>query len=63
MVAGNGNDTIQITATDFVSIDGGAGFDTLVLANGIDLDYNAVGVGTLSNSSASTSARAIRVAC
>ncbi|HCK5022219.1 TPA: Ig-like domain repeat protein, partial [Pseudomonas aeruginosa] len=49
VVAGNGNDTIQITATDFVSIDGGAGFDTLVLANGIDLDYNAVGVGTLSN--------------
>ena len=49
VVAGNGNDTIQITATDFVSIDGGAGFDTLVLTNGIDLDYNAVGVGTLSN--------------
>ncbi|HCT4757968.1 TPA: Ig-like domain repeat protein, partial [Pseudomonas aeruginosa] len=49
VVAGNGNDTIQITATDFVSIDGGAGLDTLVLANGIDLDYNAVGVGTLSN--------------
>ncbi|MFU5587574.1 Ig-like domain-containing protein [Pseudomonas aeruginosa] len=49
VAAGNGNDTIQITATDFVSIDGGAGFDTLVLANGIDLDYNAVGVGTLSN--------------
>ncbi|HID9842808.1 TPA: Ig-like domain-containing protein [Pseudomonas aeruginosa] len=49
VVAGNGNDTIQITATDFVSIDGGAGFDTLVLANGIDLDYNAVGVGTLTN--------------
>ncbi|HFH3493473.1 TPA: Ig-like domain-containing protein, partial [Pseudomonas aeruginosa] len=49
VVTGNGNDTIQITATDFVSIDGGAGFDTLVLANGIDLDYNAVGVGTLSN--------------
>lgn len=24
-------------------------FDTLVLANGIDLDYNAVGIGTLSN--------------
>ncbi|MCY1209650.1 Bacterial Ig domain protein [compost metagenome] len=49
VVAGNGNDTLQITAADFVSIDGGAGFDTLVLANGIDLDYNAVGVGTLSN--------------
>ncbi|QBF26811.1 BapA prefix-like domain-containing protein [Pseudomonas tructae] len=49
VAAGNGNDTIQITATNFVSIDGGAGFDTLLLANGIDLDYNAVGVGTLSN--------------
>ncbi|WP_367393694.1 Ig-like domain-containing protein [Pseudomonas sp. X4] len=49
VVAGNGNDAIQITATNFVSIDGGAGFDTLVLADGIDLDYNAVGVGTLSN--------------
>ncbi|MCL7714725.1 BapA prefix-like domain-containing protein [Stenotrophomonas sp. CPCC 101365] len=49
VVAGSGNDTIQITAIDFVSIDGGAGFDTLLLANGIDLDYSAVGVGTLSN--------------
>ncbi|WP_409266446.1 Ig-like domain-containing protein [Pseudomonas sp. KCJK8521] len=49
VVAGDGNDAIQITATDFTSIDGGAGFDTLILADGIDLDYNAVGVGTLSN--------------
>ncbi|MFI7837483.1 Ig-like domain-containing protein, partial [Pseudomonas asiatica] len=49
VVAGNGNDAIQITATDFISIDGGGGFDTLILADGIDLDYNAVGVGTLSN--------------
>lgn len=49
VVTGNGNDTIQITATNFVSIDGGAGFDTLLLANGIDLDYNAVGVGMVSN--------------
>ncbi|XFC39384.1 Ig-like domain-containing protein [Stenotrophomonas indicatrix] len=49
VVAGTGNDTVQITATNFVSIDGGDGFDTLLLANGIDLDYNAVGVGTLSN--------------
>ncbi|MND38125.1 Cna protein B-type domain protein [compost metagenome] len=49
VVAGNGNDAIQITATDFTSIDGGAGFDTLILADGIDLDYNAVGVGMLSN--------------
>ncbi|SDQ70271.1 hypothetical protein SAMN05216487_3380 [Pseudomonas sp. UC 17F4] len=49
VVAGDGNDTIQITATNFVSIDGGAGFDTLLFANGIDLDYNSVGAGTLSN--------------
>ena len=49
VVAGNGDDAIQITATNFVSIDGGAGFDTLILANGIDLDYNSAGVGTLSN--------------
>ncbi|MFK0342292.1 Ig-like domain-containing protein [Pseudomonas asiatica] len=49
VVAGDGNDAIQITATNFTSIDGGAGFDTLILADGIDLDYNAVGVGTLSN--------------
>jgi len=49
VVAGNGNDAIQITAVNFTSIDGGAGFDTLILADGIDLDYNAVGVGTLSN--------------
>jgi hypothetical protein len=47
--AGNGNDTIQITATNFANIDGGAGFDTLLLANGIDLNYNAAGVGVLTN--------------
>ncbi|MDV0439043.1 Ig-like domain-containing protein [Xanthomonas sacchari] len=47
--AGNGDDTIQITGNTFVSIDGGAGFDTLLFANGIDLDYNAAGIGTLSN--------------
>ncbi|MCU1715768.1 Ig-like domain-containing protein, partial [Pseudomonas sp. 5P_3.1_Bac2] len=47
--AGDGNDTIQLTAVNFTSVDGGAGFDTLLLANGIDLDYNAIGVGTLSN--------------
>ncbi|KMM77319.1 hypothetical protein ACP93_00205 [Xanthomonas sp. NCPPB 1128] len=49
VLAGNGDDTIQITATNFASIDGGAGFDTVLFANGIDLDYNAAGVGTLSN--------------
>ncbi|MBB6366353.1 hypothetical protein FHR56_001466 [Xanthomonas sacchari] len=49
VLAGNGDDTIQITGNTFVSIDGGAGFDTLLFANGIDLDYNAAGIGTLSN--------------
>lgn len=34
---------------DFVSIDGGVGFDILVLVNGIDFDYNVVGVGMFSN--------------
>jgi hypothetical protein len=47
--ASNADDTIEITAPDFATIDGGAGFDTLLLSNGINLDYNAVGVGTLTN--------------
>ncbi|WXL27138.1 Ig-like domain-containing protein [Ectopseudomonas mendocina] len=47
--AGAGNDTIEVTSANFTSIDGGAGFDTLLLAGGINLDYNAVGVGTLAN--------------
>ncbi|KRW62444.1 Ig-like domain-containing protein [Pseudomonas sp. TTU2014-080ASC] len=47
--AGDGNDTIEVTSANFTSIDGGAGFDTLLLAGGINLDYNAVGVGTLAN--------------
>lgn len=47
--ASNADDTIQITAPNFATIDGGAGFDTLLLANGIDLDYNAPSVGTLTN--------------
>ncbi|HUD30853.1 MAG TPA: Ig-like domain-containing protein [Novosphingobium sp.] len=49
VAAGDGNDTVQITAHDFVTIDGGAGFDTLLLANEIDIDYNGPGVGTLTN--------------
>jgi T1SS-143 domain-containing protein len=36
--AGNGNDVIVISGTGFVSIDGGAGTDTLTLLGGIDLD-------------------------
>lgn len=47
--AGNADDTIQVTAPDFVTINGGTGFDTVLLANGIDIDYNAPGVGTLTN--------------
>jgi hypothetical protein len=48
VATGPQNDTIQLTATDFSSVDGGAGIDTVLLSNGIDLDYG-VGVGTLAN--------------
>jgi hypothetical protein len=47
--AGDGNDLIQLTAANFGSVDGGTGFDTLLLANGIDIDYGAAGIGTLTN--------------
>jgi len=47
--AGAGNDLIEVNASDFVAIDGGDGFDILLLTDGIDLDYNAAGVGTLAN--------------
>ncbi|MRT56706.1 hypothetical protein GJV11_11335, partial [Enterobacteriaceae bacterium RIT693] len=47
--AGDGNDTIEIVQTNFTSIDGGTGFDTLLLADGINLDYNSPGTGTLAN--------------
>uniref|UniRef100_UPI003D6F7C52 Ig-like domain-containing protein n=1 Tax=Enterobacter bugandensis TaxID=881260 RepID=UPI003D6F7C52 len=47
--AGDGNDTIEIEQINFTSIDGGAGFDTLLLADGINLDYNSTGTGTLTN--------------
>ncbi|WP_404477381.1 Ig-like domain-containing protein [Novosphingobium sp. BL-52-GroH] len=45
VAAGPGHDTVQLTATNFSNADGGTGFDTVLLANGIDLDYG-VGVGT-----------------
>jgi hypothetical protein len=48
VAAGPQTDTTQLTATDFSSVDGGAGIDTVLLSNGIDLDYGA-GVGTLAN--------------
>ena len=47
--AGAGNDTIQIRATNFGSVDGGAGFDTVVFDGGIDINYGAAGIGTFSN--------------
>lgn len=47
--AGAGNDTIQIKATNFASVDGGAGFDTVVFDGGIDINYGAAGTGTFSN--------------
>jgi len=46
---GDGNDTIQIISPNFVHVDGGAGFDTVLLANGTDIDYGAIGVGTFAN--------------
>jgi hypothetical protein len=49
VLAGSGDDTVELTATNFVSVGGGAGFDTILLAEGIDLDYNAPGVGTFTN--------------
>lgn len=47
--AGAGNDTIQIRTTNFGSVDGGADFDTVVFDGGIDINYGAAGIGTLSN--------------
>ncbi len=48
--AGDGNDVIGIDAINFTRIDGGTGFDTLLLSDGIDFDYNgAGGVGVLAN--------------
>ncbi|MBF7014635.1 Ig-like domain-containing protein [Novosphingobium sp. HR1a] len=49
VLTGPGHDTVEVLATNFSTIDGGAGFDTILLGNGIDLDYGAPGVGTLSN--------------
>ncbi|MBB5687668.1 hypothetical protein FHS49_003712 [Sphingobium boeckii] len=49
VVAGDGNDTIEIVAANFTTINGGAGFDTILFDNGIDLDYNAPGIGSFSN--------------
>ncbi|MET0240624.1 MAG: Ig-like domain-containing protein [Sphingobium sp.] len=46
---GDGNDTIQVVATNFAHVDGGAGFDTLLLSNGIDINYGSGGAGTWSN--------------
>ncbi|MDH1263528.1 Ig-like domain-containing protein [Pseudomonas sp. GD03944] len=46
---GTGNDTIQIKASNFFSIDGGSGFDTLLLDGGIDINFTAPGVGTVTN--------------
>lgn len=47
--AGSGNDTIQITATNFVSIDGGSGFDTLLFTGGIDINFNSFALGAITN--------------
>lgn len=47
--AGDGNDTIQLQTTNFKSIDGGTGFDTVMLDHGITLNYGAAGTGTWTN--------------
>lgn len=49
VLAGPGNDTVEVLAANFSTINGGAGFDTVLLGNGIDLDYGAPGVGTLAS--------------
>lgn len=48
VLAGPGNDTISMAAINFSTIDGGVGFDTLWITDGVDLDYG-LGVGTLTN--------------
>ncbi|MDN6860982.1 Ig-like domain-containing protein [Pseudomonas sp. CAN2814] len=47
--AGDGNDTIQLQSTLFKSVDGGAGFDTVILDSGINLTYGALFTGTMTN--------------
>lgn len=47
VLTGPGHDTVEVLANNFSTINGGAGFDTILLGNGIDLDYGAPGVGTL----------------
>ncbi|MCK0716459.1 Ig-like domain-containing protein, partial [Chromohalobacter sarecensis] len=47
--AGAGDDIIELGTTDFVSIDGGEGFDTLRLSEALDLDLTVSGVGSVSN--------------
>ncbi|KAF1072833.1 MAG: hypothetical protein GAK45_00048 [Pseudomonas citronellolis] len=46
---GAGNDTIQISGTGFASLDGGTGFDTLMLDTGINLNYAAGATVPISN--------------
>ncbi|MBB4866733.1 hypothetical protein HNP46_005640 [Pseudomonas nitritireducens] len=47
--AGDGNDTIQLQSTTFKSVDGGAGFDTVILDSGINLTYGSLFTGTMTN--------------
>ncbi|MGM8932902.1 Ig-like domain-containing protein, partial [Salinicola halophyticus] len=47
--AGAGDDLIVTSGTDFDSIDGGDGFDTLLLDGGIDLDMVNGDVGAIGN--------------
>jgi len=47
--AGDGDDTIQLQSTTFKSVDGGTGFDTVILDSGINLNYGSLFTGTMTN--------------
>ena len=46
---GAGDDLIWLTSNSFSAIDGGDGYDTLLLDGGIDLEPGATGTGSISN--------------
>jgi hypothetical protein len=49
VVAGDGHDAIQITATNFDTINGGTGIDTLILGQGINLNLGGISGNGISN--------------
>ncbi|WP_420388680.1 Ig-like domain-containing protein [Marinobacter sp.] len=46
---GAGDDLMSVSSDQFDSIDGGEGFDVLVLDDGIDIDFSSFGLGSVSN--------------